>query len=503
MISKVLALCWLVIHSVSVYAQAEKFKCPCSTIGLADSWADSASVSCYLIPVSRDAFNKSAGNFKLAVAVASPLSATKEKPLLYLHGGPGIATLGNLPNYLKSATWKQIRETRSIVFFDYRGTGYSEPSLCPDLDESLKRVADKLSPQQLNSHRIELLKKCRIKHFSEGIDIATFSSFQSAEDAESIRASLGIDTWNVYGVSHGTTVALNLLRNHDKRIQSMILDSPFPPNAPWLDFVRPFAVSFEVLEKKLSEDETVSTHFASIRKDFVKAVEQLNKTPYKIAINDSGATYPFTGNDFAWSVWTALLKPASIPFVPLAIKEAASGNTNFLSKWVVAFNNPNAFGKFSEHQSKAILCYEGRPKNEADSKAALQKAYPDFTAFNIDFESDLCNAWQPKSAGQKLFEPVTSTVPVLVLSGEYDPVCPPLFGELTAKTLSRSTFINVPAASHAAIHVDDCIREIATTFLSNPSAKVEIVCVGKRSKIVFLKSDLENALSDLQKNKRN
>lgn len=493
----------LLVTSFKTYSQVDKYNCACSTIGLSDSWADSARVSCFLIPVQRDASNINSGFFKLAVAVASPLRSTKEAPLLYLHGGPGIATLGNLPNYLKAATWKQIRKTRSLVFFDYRGTGYSEPSLCPDLDDSLKRVADKLSPEQLNSHRIELLKKCRIKHFSEGIDIATFSSFQSAEDAESIRAILGIDTWNVYGVSHGTTVALNLLRNHEKRIQSMILDSPFPPNAPWLDFVRPFAVSFEVLEKKLSEDETVSTHFVSIRNDFVKAVEQLNKTPYKIVINDSGATYPFTGNDFAWSIWSSLLKPASIPFVPLAIKEAASGNTNFLSKWVVAFNNPNAFGKFSEHQSKAILCYEGRPKNEADSKAALQKAYPDFTAFNIDFESDLCNAWQPKSAGQKLFEPVTSTVPVLVLSGEYDPVCPPLFGELTAKTLSRSTFINVPAASHATIHVDDCIREIATTFLSNPSAKVEIACVGKRSKIVFLKSDLENALSDLQKNKRN
>lgn len=95
----------LLAISFKTYSQVDKYNCACSTIGLSDSWADSARVRCYLIPVSRDVFNKSAGSFKLAVAVASTLSANKEEPLFYLHGGPGIATLGNLPNYLKSVTW--------------------------------------------------------------------------------------------------------------------------------------------------------------------------------------------------------------------------------------------------------------------------------------------------------------------------------------------------------------------------------------------------------------
>ena len=63
--------------------------------------------------------------------------------------------------------------------------------------------------------------------------------------------------------------------------------------------------------------------------------------------------------------------------MPLALKEVANGNDSILSKWVTAFSDPNAFGKFSELQSKAILCYEGKPKTAADTKASLQTQYPD------------------------------------------------------------------------------------------------------------------------------
>jgi pimeloyl-ACP methyl ester carboxylesterase len=195
-----------------------------------------------------------------------------------------------------------------------------------------------------------------------------------------------------------------------------------------------------------------------------------------------------------------MLKPAAIPFVPLVIKEVANGNDSILPKWAVAFRDPNAFGRFSDFQSKAVLCYEGKPKTGSDTKTALLKQYPEFASFNLDFENELCNAWQPKTAGSQAFEPVVSNVPVLILSGEYDPVCPPLFGELTAKTLARSTFITVPAASHAAVHADDCTRNLTLNFLSSPAKKVSFSCVANRSKIVFITKDLSQALSGINKN---
>lgn len=450
------------------------------------------------MPVPRSANNK--GTYNLAVVRAPALGKVSKEPLLYLHGGPGIATLSNVKRYLASKTWEELRMDRPLIFFDYRGTGYSEPELCLGLMDSLGSTKTRqLSWDDQQSYKYALMRKCREDMMKEGVDVASFSSFQSAEDAEAIRKALGIDKWNVYGVSHGTTVALHLLRNHAANVSAMILDSPFPPNAPWPDFVRPFAESFKVLEKNIAADKANAARFPSVRKDFVTAVSNMNKEPYKVKINEQGDVYPVTGDNFAWSIWSAMLKPAAIPFVPLAIEEAAKGNYGFLEKWGQAFSDQDRYGKFSELQSKAILCYEGHPRTESDSKASLQKNYPDFTSFNLDFEGELCKAWQPVSAPPSYFEAVKSNVPVLILSGEYDPVCPPMFGELTAKTLSNSTFITVPAASHAAIHADDCVRGIAKAFIASPSKKVSTSCVLKREKIEFVQSGLEKQLAELNR----
>ena len=499
-LKRVFLLFLILSTAASCFSQQKSFKCPCSKIGIDNLWADSNKVSCYLIPVLKTTSTPSNGKIYLATVLTHALNKSNEKPLLYLHGGPGIATLENVPRYLQSKIWNQVREKRPIVFFDYRGTGFSEPALCPDMKDSIsqfKKINSTAAARQ--SYKIALYKKCRNQLSAQGIEVSSFNTAQMADDADAIRKALQIDAWNVYGVSYGTTVALNLLRNHSKHINSIILDSPFPPNAPWLDFVRPFDTCFKVLEKKISTDPIAFSLFPSIRTDFVKAVARLNKNPIKLKKNDDKSDYEFNGDDFAWSVWKAMLNPKSIPFVPLTIHEVGSGNDSLLSKWVDAFNKPNSFGRFSEPQSDAILCYESRPRTADDTKASLLSKYPDFSSFYEDFEGEICDAWQPGSGSAEIFQPVKSNVPALILSGEYDPVCPPLFGELTAKTLSNSTFIIVPSASHAAINIDDCIRNIAATFLSNPKEKLTLNCVSNRPQINFATDNLIERLTNFNK----
>jgi fermentation-respiration switch protein FrsA (DUF1100 family) len=91
---------------------------------------------------------------------------------------------------------------------------------------------------------------------------------------------------------------------------------------------------------------------------------------------------------------------------------------------------------------------------------------------------------------------VVSDIPVLILTGEYDPVCPPFFGELTAKTLSHATYLMIPSASHAAIHADDCVRNLANDFISFPAERLSTECINQRGKIVFLRKDLYSELKN-------
>ncbi len=94
-------LCCIVLIKTHCFCQQNSLgnKCPCARIGLDSNWADSNKISCYLIPVSKNSLKPSNKKISLAVVVAPALNKSNEDPLLYLHGGPGIATLGNVPRY--------------------------------------------------------------------------------------------------------------------------------------------------------------------------------------------------------------------------------------------------------------------------------------------------------------------------------------------------------------------------------------------------------------------
>lgn len=480
------------------------FKCPCAKIGLDSTWADSSKVTCYIIPVNKKSEQPENEKYFLAVAVAASLKKTGEDPLLYLHGGPGIATLENLPRYLKNAKWKMLRDRNDLIFFDYRGTGYSEPNLCKDLQDSLQVISrTKPTLSEKIAKTVSLYENCREKLEKDQIDISSFSSFQFCADAEEIRKALQIKQWNVYGVSNGTNIALQLIKHFPQPLKSVILDSPFPPNSPWIDFVRPFDTCFKVLEKYIAADPVLSLKFSSLRKDFVRAVDRLNKKPVPLPLKMKADTsiniYNFDGKDFAWSIWTAMLSPKSIPLVPLGITEIANGNDSLLIKWALLFNDPNKFGAHAAAQSMSITCFEDLPRQEKNIEEIILKQYPDFAAlYTPGLEQAICREFRPQVADKKIFQPIASDIPVLILAGELDPVCPPIFGEVTARTLPNSTFITVPSASHAAMFADDCVMKIATNFISNPEKKPNTTCVATRAKIKFVTSGLLNELNKIK-----
>jgi pimeloyl-ACP methyl ester carboxylesterase len=290
-----------------------------------------------------------------------------------------------------------------------------------------------------------------------------------------------------------------MMRSFPKHIHSVILDSPFPPNAPWIDFVHPFDTCFKVLEKKVSEDSVYARVFPSIRKDFVEITKRLRKTPFSIPAahgNDNRHSFLFDDGDFVWSIWTAMLDPKSIPLVPLALKEIAAGNDSVLLHWALVFNDPDTFGQFSLAQSKAILYYESKPRFEEETETYLLKKFPDFSSFIVPgLEAAIYKVYRPEAPPKEYFKAVKSDIPTLIFSGEYDPVCPPFYANATAYNLHNSTVIIVPGASHAAMYADDCTKAIGAAFFLDPNKKPDIECIKNRKSIEFVTSDI---LSQIQ-----
>src|SRR5688500_6547263 len=155
-----------------------------------------------------------------AVALSLPVVVLRrsgaepsDDPILYLHGGPGIATLEVVPGWLEAASVKTLRAGRDLVLFDQRGSGKSTPAICPEFDAAL----DKLEAEA-PSAAIELRRKreaasaCRKSMAERGRDPAAYSSTAIADDAEALRRALGYRQWNVLATSFGSLPAFELGR---------------------------------------------------------------------------------------------------------------------------------------------------------------------------------------------------------------------------------------------------------------------------------------------------
>jgi pimeloyl-ACP methyl ester carboxylesterase len=469
-------------------------QCNCTDIGIDSAWADSSAVTCYKIYVNQTFDNPENGKIQLAAIHAKRTGEEDAGPLLYLHGGPGLSTLTNAKKYLGSKDWKAIRERHDVVMFDYRGTGFSEPSLCEDIIDSLKsfRMTNP-SPGDFRKKKLELYLQCREMLPGRSIDLASFRSVQIAADADAVRDALKIKQWNVYGVSYGTMVGLHYIRSFPAHLRSVVLDSPFPPNAPSFDFIHTMNESLVHMQERLLADSLTAKKFPDIIGDFSKVSMRLNEVPVKISGVD------FTGDDFAWAMVMSFYNTKVVHLIPLALQEFAKGNDELLSNWVLNLSSLEQHGRVNEFQAAFIDCYECKPVKAEDSPDSLAARYPYLAALSRKEYIELCYQFRPEKPEAKSFEAVKSDLPVLVIGGEFDPGTPPSFGRAASQSLTNAANIIVPNASHAATHYNDCTLSIVKSFLQHPSVKPDTTCISRIETIQFATHDVDVELQEIIK----
>lgn len=106
------------------------------------------------------------------------------KPVVFLHGGPGGGTDPAHRQFFDPAAYR-------IVLFDQRGCGRSTP------------------------------------HVADGADLSVNTTDHLVGDIEALRGHLGIDRWQVFGGSWGSTLALTYAQRHPERVTELVLRGIF------------------------------------------------------------------------------------------------------------------------------------------------------------------------------------------------------------------------------------------------------------------------------------
>ncbi len=408
-------------------------------------------------------------------------------PIFYLEGGPG----GSASARIKFWSEHPLNEKHDIVLIDQRGTGFSKPSLnCNDRSVDPMRLLERCYDR--------LHSKLR----SKDIKLQAFNSKESAADVERLRHVLGYDSINLYGVSYGTRMALTIMRDHPDHIRSVVLDSTYPPQVNRLETLSSNAErAFEHVFRLCERDSKCNTRFPKLRSRFFAKLKNFDNTPLNTIFDE----VLLTGDDIASIYFQGLYVSEALAYIPYSMEklieddilnalmlltglvkaeEMENGQLTAVQVFNlmrIVFSELFVRDFLSEGLYFSVECQEDVAfQDEASIAQALKKTpkiYRDAFDTSVRLQLEACDAWELEPAPAIENEAVISDIPTLVLAGSFDPVTPPTWGKLAARTLENVQFIEFPDVGHGIIDSSDCANQTIDSFISNPTERVETSCV--------------------------
>jgi pimeloyl-ACP methyl ester carboxylesterase len=436
---------------------------------------------CGVFDVPEDRKSPGGRHLKLKVAVIRALARdAKPDPLFMLAGGPGQAATEAIPELAQYA-FERVHRSRDIVLVDQRGTGSSNPLKCKLVKADAKlaeRLADSGYPK-------ERLQEC-LKGYDA--DPRYYTTSIAMQDLDELRAALGYAQIDLWGGSYGTRAALVFLREHPQSVRAVVLDGVAPTTMRLpLHFAEDAQRAMELLFANCAAEAPCAKAWPDLPARFKKQVDALAQSPVKTTVADpltgERTEVTITHQAFTGVLRAVLYQPWQAALVPLIVGRAEAGDYSPLvalgSTWSDATGDSMALGMML-----SVLCAEDVPRfDDADLARHTKDTF--FGAAIIQSFREGCAGWPRGEAVPGFGEPVRSDKPVLLLSGELDPVTPPSWAEEAKKTLSRSAHFTVPGVGHGASAVG-CVPRLISDFLDKGSVDgLDGGCVGKQKRPPF------------------
>lgn len=197
---------------------------------------EGVSLLCGRVKVAEDRSKPGGRTVSLAFAVLKATSRFPEvDPVIYLQGGPGGSAVAQIP--LIERIFRPWRDRRDIVMFDQRSAGISGLSTsCANMLAT--NAYDIVRPDPATTLPA-LAKQCVAELEKEGVPLAVYNTTQNALDVPLVVKALGYGDYNLYGISYGTKLALEVMRVAPQGVRSVIIDGVAPS---WINLYNAFAL---------------------------------------------------------------------------------------------------------------------------------------------------------------------------------------------------------------------------------------------------------------------
>lgn len=397
----------------------------------------------------------------LALYRLKSTAARPGAPIIYLHGGPGGASVEHLELPEFRTLFASLQAESDVVMFDQRGCGKSLPSLLPT--GVPRMAADTLVTRESFLAYLEkssALVRARLE--KEGHAAANFTVTQSVADLEALREALGAEKLRLFAHSYGTQLAQAYLRAHPDRVECAVL-----AGARGMDTARKLPAQADEFLATLAAlartDATVGAKFPDLLATLDRVLAKLDREP--VAVELEGADKKrFTLQVGGYALRFILAKfylndPDNFRYLPKLLDELDTGRR----PWCLVFNlmqmvrGGMSLAWFTTDAASGVSAARAAAIAEQARTARLRDA------MNFPFP-EINRAWQMQDLGDAFRAPVESAVPVLFVVGTLDGITPEAQTREVMRGFSHARLLVVEHAGHVSIFRGEGVPQALTAF---------------------------------------
>jgi pimeloyl-ACP methyl ester carboxylesterase len=422
---------------------------------------------CGRLAVPEDRSDPSSRTIELSVVVIpASTPAPADDPVFFITGGPGDAST---EAWASAATaFPSVHHGRDIVLVDQRGTGDSNQLVfphAPDLSGMSGAEAGAVLSRWFRGVLEDL-----------GGDPRFYTSADAADDLDDVRAAIGYERIDVYGISYGATLAQEYARRHADHTRAVVLDSGTLLDLPLVATIpRRSEEALDSVFARCAADPACHASFPDPAADLATATRRLASHPVTQEVH--GEEIVLDTGMLAATVHE-LLKTGRSGLLPDLLDEVAKGDTAEvanLAASLAAQPDPSRLVVYW-----ATMCVEPWAAMNRDLVADLGEGsylLPNYLEESRSWALG-CGVYRSVTgAASAGGDPLVSDLPVLLMNSDEDPQDPPANVADAPVELPNSLVVRVPGQGHG-VGFLGCLPDVVAAFLEAGSVDgLDVECV--------------------------
>lgn len=436
-------------------------------------------VQCAYIEVPENYAEPEAKTISLFVARLPTHNKTIPKDaVLAIAGGPGQSA-SEAFIYLDKVLHKASKD-RDFYLIDQRGTGRSNIQTCDFNPDVQYEVA----------YDLALAKKVLQECFDQlNGDPKQYTTSVAIKDFERARTALDIEQWNLYGGSYGTRVEQHYMRRYPSAIRTAVLDSVVPAQlnlGPEIPLRSQDALN--ALFDRCESDQVCTESYPNLREGVNALIAQLRlmsemETPLEIEVESirkgeiESTTYDF--HKLLMHIRMSLYHPDTIAILPPLLHQAYADNNFAPLARNAAELEAMMQNMFATAMHNSVVCTEDVPFYDWGAVTKTDYSATYMGGEFIEIFKIICDIWPQGVMDEDFKQPLETNIPVLVFSGEFDPITPPAYAEDIMPGLKSAKHFVLNGQAHG-VSTTGCAPTMIAKFIDEVSVEnLDGKCLGR------------------------